>query len=1403
MDNVKHYSDYFFVPKDYRANMTREALEETPNFWLQFYPHPKYVQFLKTVLSCLDGDNKTVWLTGNYGTGKSFAALVTQKLFMEDEAKVNEWFSRHHSRIDDADIIKKALFARRTENTLVIYDYNAQGVGPNEEFLVRVERSIVSALNAKGFIVPLKANLSEIIERIKEEGASFLKTRDSIQDRLSYLNSSYGTIDQIVAELTKPITSDDSTTSGLLGDIQRVLHERNIYLDLTVPRFRAWLDKVLAENGIRRIIYIFDEFSKFIENNKTDLKTFEEVAEVAGKFFFIPVTHLSINAYWSEDSASAKKANGRFYFRELEMLPDVAFQLAAAALQPYDSDETKAEWQREKSELLWNAISDFAGIYFTDKDVSRQSLFDILPLHPMAAFLLKFLSTSAGENQRSIFEYLKGSANGCEFQDFIKAGGPNIRGKQFLTVDYLWKYFIERDDLGLSKEVREIRGEFERIKNKEFLNRDEDDVEIRVLKTILLFCLLNRLNPDGHDRLRPTVQNIELSFRGDGSIVDVNGIVRELAEKHCFSIVNDNIEMFSTSVGGAELDKEIAKYETEFHNLLCKEEAKKALFEHTKGQRGSFSGGRFDIRVSDIDHIGAQYFTDPARRQFASDVNATDSATQIWFVVAKNNIEQLKIPEKITKFLDQFKEHRIICITFPKTTFCGSNADNWKEYVALFAKYSIELDTTLKQQGKIALDKIKNVWLAELKRGDQELKVYCSSHFDISSPPIVWAGLKNILGEFILKALPYCPDNLTSQIKSYDILGLRGWALAGITFDAPSNASGAPMRQLISALKNTGVSLDEKWFEQNPNHILTAIYELFKKKIANTIGKGSSLSIRKAYIDLQRAPYGLKHNALSSFVLGFVLKDLISKNYQWSNGAMTRPLHAETLAEIIESVVKNDGNGEIRGEKLICKISKQEKDFIQYAPKMFGDTTPADDDRTVENALILIEDRIKAISARVPLWVLPPYINSLSDPQSEIIEEAIGNVCAALVNSSKAQEDRIVAVKRVGEIIASTPGIVECIADYIKTEHFAAAFSQYVDKAVPELRQLAESIGDLSGAFLDSIKDKARETAGWLWKATDIGVDIESTKQEYEAIRELLNLTGISGFRQFGDLVGILKNTILTNNKLPRSILTAEHPSLVGLISQITNDGGYVGLSSNIKINADLLKKLFFETSLNETLRILHNLNGAAEHIPNRELITIYKSLNAGFYSPESVFLSEFNSKIDEWAKNSVARKIKTEWQRISGSNSPDEWALANNLPARFALGNAYNYSELLNAIDEPAVFSAVKLADILSSLENLLEVKIDDAQKEFLKETIPNKYLKFNISFASLVQYMSGKFGKQPNRWSKRPPDIEEFIREQYKLTFASQVAERIRGAKADDIKERLYKYAKDNPDLGLLFWE
>lgn len=449
---MRHYSDFFTVAEDYRPVMTREIINETPDRWLDFYPHNEFEDICKTLLSVLVSGSKSIWITGNLGTGKSNATLVIQKLFMDDETRVRQWLDSYTANgLQDRASLEKSLFDRRAEGTLVVYDYNATGVGASDGLLVRLEKGVIAALQERGMSVPAMSNFDMVIERVRREGSNFFKTRDSIQSQFAYLNSSIKTVEQLESAL-----NDTAVASKLLANVETVLHRDFIYLDFDVPMFRKWIKEVLAANDLQRIIYLFDEFHPFIEANKEQLKTFEDIAESpsVSRFFLVPVTHMDISAYLAEGSQRFKYAHDRFYFRKLQMPNDTAFRLAKQAMKI--AGERDEEWKKAKDDL-WDSVFSIVNKFNDTDNPSRDSFYDILPIHPMAAFLLKHLSEQAKSNQRSFFEYLKGGADGTEFQDFINAGGPEVASKQFLTVDYLWMFFVgNRKESGLDSEIVSI-----------------------------------------------------------------------------------------------------------------------------------------------------------------------------------------------------------------------------------------------------------------------------------------------------------------------------------------------------------------------------------------------------------------------------------------------------------------------------------------------------------------------------------------------------------------------------------------------------------------------------------------------------------------------------------------------------------------------------------------------------------------------------------------------------------------------------------------------------------------------------------------------------------------------------------------------------------------------------------
>jgi predicted HicB family RNase H-like nuclease len=774
--------------------MTREEINKSPDRWLDFYPHTDFETICKTLLSVLASGAKSVWITGNLGTGKSNASLVIQKLFMDDESRVRNWFAQNATNgLSDRESLEQSLFDRRVEGTLVVYDYNADNIPQGNGLLVRLQKGIIAALNERNMSVPAMSSIDAIIARLEREGEHFFNMRDKIQSQLAFLTPDINTTNKLVNALRS------ETSSRLLSDVERVLREDSIYLSFDIPMFRKWLKAILESNNLQRVVYLFDEFHPFIETHSEQLKTFEDVTESPGvnRFFLVPITHMQLTAYMAEGSKNYLRANDRFYFCNLQMPNDTAFYLARRAIN--DLPETAAEWKDAKDEL-WDSVRQIIDKFNGSDDPKRERFYDILPIHPMAAFLLKHLSEQAKSNQRSFFEYLKGGADDTSFQKFIRDGGPRVPNKQYLTVDYLWNFFLgNRKELGVDNEIKNIAAFYKQTKERVFQNQTEDAPELRILKAVLLFCLLDKLAPGGHDRLKPTMENIEMSFKGDGTIADPVGIIEDLERKHCFSVTNGNISLFSISTVKQE---DIEKWRDKFHDLLHeKTEAK--LEEHTKNYR-KYSSGRFDIRVSDASHTTLTNISQATRDRYTERINKDDGSICLWFVVAKNHDEQLAIPQKIDGILRQLNDHRILMFTFPHLSFCHSNKNLWSEYIRQYAQYMTENNTAAKNQIRAALDGIENDWIKELQKNDAVIRVHQFKNGAATTTDINWNQFRELITDYVRKTMKFSVDHLGFQDPHFGNSSLQAYAKAGITF----SGSAGPIANLVNTLKKNGVTDD-------------------------------------------------------------------------------------------------------------------------------------------------------------------------------------------------------------------------------------------------------------------------------------------------------------------------------------------------------------------------------------------------------------------------------------------------------------------------------------------------------------------------------------------------------------------------------------------------------------------
>ncbi len=1388
------YKDLFGVKEGYAPCMTKEAINRDPETWLQFYPHKTFVDLLRTLLDKLNGGNQSVWLTGPYGTGKSHAALVLQKLFMDEEVRLDEWLVSRKALLPKE--VVSQLKQLRAQNVLVIFDTGSDTVTTPHHLLVRIERAIQESLIAKKHTIPLMGSLEEMIVRVRREGSHFFNTRDAMQDELCYLTGDIKTVDAWERQIRKP-----ELTNGLVSDTMRVLEQDDIYLGLSADNLIKWINAALDANGISKILFIWDEFSNYVQRHAGELKTFETIAEASqeGRFFFMPVTHMEITAYMAAGSASAKKANDRFVFKALDMPTNTALVLGADAFEIKKS----AAWEKERT-LLWHSVRGVVENYMLPKAGEQMVAEDfkgILPIHPMAAFVLKHLATAVGSNQRSMFNYLKRNSGDSEFQQFIAAGGPDVRGMQFLTVDYLWRYFIERDDLGRDKEVQMTQTEFSRKSSA------LSETDIRIFKTVLLYSLLGRRTQGGgHELLQPTIENIVRAFEGDGVVVGVEGILQELARQHCFSIVNGRCEMFRSEAGGEELAREIEKIEPLFNSLILADKTQPKLESKLRTFKDK---QRFVVQVSSVEKCT------PGAMKNKDQYGPMGNKVLVYFILARDAQDQLLIPEKAKILASHFKDFRILFVTMPEATFCDDNANRWQEYVEQYARKNLaSTDQSAQRLHQTQMVSMEEEWIARLMNSQMNLKIYRpNANGEPYSVDAVWAQMESRLHEYIKDSFEFFLDEFSGYNTT--AMGapsaLQNWAKAGM-LGGEFKTSGA-WKAVLLAFEKQGITHEPGWFDENPSHPLTQLRNACMSKLDNTVGRGETGSLRKFYIDLQRPPFGLLGVPYSAFAFGFVLRECFSsrRQYQWTDGTVSQKLDTDSLAEMIEAVVRDDGNNAIRNEKLFCRLSKEEKTFVEKSGIIFG--MSVNPNGTVENTLQEIAIRLEKISGKAPLWVLSDAIRDANDPYSDILCEMVDLLCKALPISSKGNvEERSSCVKRIGECLLKTDGLAEVFSGYIKPDVFTDAFKRHVDKIKPELQARAVESGDNSGLYCQVLKNQCAETAGWLWNKENVGAEIENVYAQYGVILQIQKLVGVTGHFPFSAAVARLKHAIYEENKVSLVVIKAACPALSQLLLILSAPkigASMADLETELINQNALLRELFFDPAHKKQIALLQKLfeetlRGQGES----ELRSVYESLSCGTERTEADFKAQAISEIEMFFKASSARQILELWRDKTGTVSPSEFSITAGLPAAMWLNESAE--RYIDVICDPSACTAEKLTEAKKVLEaSSFAVKPGEVQlvgERFIKRALPLRYQKLGVMADELSQALKSRLGADTNRWLQSPDfskSVEAFICERYQSVYRKKAEEKVKALSADDAKQRLLKLVDHIPDVGFSILE
>jgi len=147
------YADYIGVEQGF-VDVYSEEVDKDSERWKQFIPHENMKELLQKLMKALErgnkDDEKPIWLTGAYGTGKTFASFVVKHLLEDDISEVEKYFTNSmNMRIGDLWGEFKAIRSKIT--ILVVYKSGSGHVDNPRRFLMEIQKGVTDELRRKGY----------------------------------------------------------------------------------------------------------------------------------------------------------------------------------------------------------------------------------------------------------------------------------------------------------------------------------------------------------------------------------------------------------------------------------------------------------------------------------------------------------------------------------------------------------------------------------------------------------------------------------------------------------------------------------------------------------------------------------------------------------------------------------------------------------------------------------------------------------------------------------------------------------------------------------------------------------------------------------------------------------------------------------------------------------------------------------------------------------------------------------------------------------------------------------------------------------------------------------------------------------------------------------------------------
>lgn len=1375
MANNNKYREYFDIDEEYFPQVNDSAIAAaSPDFWTHTYPHSTFIDMLNSMERVLARQEKrSLWIEGAYGTGKSQCAYALRKILEVPEDELREYWHKYEPLKKKKDLLEK-LIGHKQKGILTAYRYASGMINSPRDLFQAVQETLKASLVAADLYAGENTLKESVIAWIEEP--THKPFFDALLKKPEWAALfSQSSVDDVLDALRK-----GGEVKTLMNNIFRLADKEGITaLTIDSDGLIAWLIDIIDQNNLR-IVFIWDEFSDYFKNNRESLTEFQKLAELVNlkPFYFIVVTHESGQLIANADTTWTK-VRDRFIPVHIALPDNIAFELIGHAFNVKPA--AKTAWDTlVDGDLGSRTSTSRLKVMAVAKIDDSQVMKDIMPLHPMAALLLKNIASAFKSNQRSMFDFIKSSNTDDvkAFQWFIENTGP-FDDHPLLTVDMLWNFFYEKGRDNLTPDIRLILDTFPQQHN---LREDEK----AVLKAILIMQAIDSRLGGSIDLLKATEQNLSYVFEG---IPDLEGtksanLAKGLKEKGIlvYNPIGEGRYVYAAAV----LAGDQAKIDKNKEEIRKNSITSKLVVEGGLSTVLSLSPA---LRLRFESEPGTGKITPVTSADFTRTINSLRNEPAGWhfpvvIAFARDEAEAAAFRKTLRAAVADEQNESIVFIDALSTPLGSEAFEQYVDYSAMAMYYQGSNNASSKENSDKAKRVLDQDWKNRIYNGQFLISTYANQEGEKLGNG---QGVASVLQTIVTTKFPYVFDfakGLTeSQLKITP--GINQSAKAGIT-QATSGVVGGVEKHVLP----TVWKIDN--YYENPTTSSLPISKI-KVEVDNLIeaafAREGQISIGDIYETLKKT-YGFAPCNLSAFIAGFLLKEYGNEPYRYSDssgghGQMTQDKLAEMLGNYI---------GKSPKPTFIVKMTAEEKAFYELTEKAWG--IPHNSCSSAGQAAIAVSNKMRGLN--LPVWCLEEVdadgIFYVVQKYSELVQKE-GNEA-----HKKAVE--------IGEIASAKPSLADSLSELLTIENCQKGMREYLRSFEEgKVTELATAIGAESTMLAD-IRRLFGVQYSCLWDK-HLGEDeIRKLLIEYSIVKEsnaILNASAHSLTEAFTEWRERLKFIGISWDAL-----RAKYPMLAKVLDTLLK------ICKQQDILPDQVKAFHSELEehgaeirdlLNNDRRVFAEVyEPYLDDLSDDDVAEVKSKLQTGLFEFSK---TDCNAKVKEAAEKFRQNQLKSQlfrlWKDKTETKNPREWSSRYRTPILCCVSEA-EYDKAKKAFEtlNHNGGTDAEIKDSLAFLESttLYDVLADDDKRNTaFKRDIVGEYSAL-LPDLDTVRDSLDRLSVDTYDWRDNPgvkSRVKQLAEAEYNAGGSDRVLQKIDEMDDAQLKQYLKRLVKDSITVGI----